>query len=439
MLPMPTFSAETLLAEILEWIAHETPTYAPETVERMQGLAAERINGLGLSLEVVPGHAGLVGTLICRRPGRLIAPGLLIIGHPDTVHPVGTLAGPLPTRRDGDRCFGPGIYDMKAGIVMILTALERMIEADALDLPVTILINGDEEVGSPVSCKLIQEMSSTHSHVLIPEPAFGKAGEVTTGRHIFHRFTLCTHGQPALSGWTNEEGRSAIRIMAQIVGEMEGRSDFRNGPTYSVGVIDGGRWVNCVPMTCSAQVLCVARNDAAAESIRLTMADLQGTRSDVRMTVEAGPVRPLWKAGPRTHSLYDRARAIADDLGFNLPHGQHGGGSDGNFSGALGLATLDGLGAVGHGARIHEEHILVSSLAPRTRLFFGLIHDLCQVNPSVDHRQTRVRGCEHLPRRRDVLKKKQEISCTRRSSAHDVYAAGIHDRCGYNQPGATGG
>ncbi len=372
----PRFSAETLLDEVLEWVAVESPTYAPETVETMQALAAARIRRLGFSVETIPGTGGVAGVTLCRRKGKSDRPGLLVIGHLDTVHPVGTLAGPLPIRRDGDRCYGPGIYDMKAGIVMALAALEAVIEDDALDLPVTILINGDEEIGSPSSRALIETEAVKHASVLIPEPAFGEKGEVTTGRHAFHRFTLRTHGRPAHSGWTNKEGRSAIRIMAQLVEELESRSDFDAGPTYSVGVFHGGQWVNCVPMACVAEVLCVARSEADAEEIRRAMASLEGTRNGVRIEIEKGPVRPLWTARDGGMALYERARASAAAIGFDLQHDRHGGGSDGNFTGALGVATLDGLGAVGHGAHTHEEHILVSSLAPRTTMLARLIGGL---------------------------------------------------------------
>ena len=212
--------------------------------------------------------------------------------------------------------------------------------------------------------------------MLIPEPAKGERGDVTTGRHAFQRFFLTTHGRPAHSGWTNKDGRSAVRVMAQIIEELESRSDFDKGPTYAVSVVHGGQWVNCVPMTCTAQALCVARDPATFAEIGRVLDGLVGTRSDVRIEVERGPVRPLWAAHAATMALYERARRIAGDIGFDLGHGQHGGGSDGNFTGAMGVATLDGLGVMGGGAHTHEEHILVSSLVPRATLLARLIAEL---------------------------------------------------------------
>ena len=299
-----------------------------------------------------------------------------MIAHADTVHPVGTLANKLPIRRQGDKCFGPAIYDMKGGTVIALAALKAVIDAKKLALPVTIVINPDEEIGSPTSRQVIEAEAKRHKYVLIPEPAKGERGEVTTGRHAFQRFFLTTHGRPAHSGWTNKDGRSAVRIMAQIVEELERRSDFDKGPTYAVSVFHGGQWVNCVPMTCTAQALCVSRDAATFAEIGRVMDGLAGVRSDVRIEIERGPVRPLWTAHAATMALYERARRIAGEIGFDLRHGQHGGGSDGNFTGAMGIATLDGLGVMGGGAHTHEEHILVSSLVPRATLLARLIAEL---------------------------------------------------------------
>ena len=376
MIPASAFSADALLAELTEWVRIESPTYDAATVNRMEDLIASRIGALGFSVERVPGRDGLGDILRCRRAGRSNGPGILIIAHADTVHPVGTLANKLPIRREGDKCYGPAIYDMKGGTVLALAALKAVMDFGRLNLPVTIVINPDEEIGSPTSRALIEEEARNHKYVLIPEPAKGERGDVTTGRHAFQRFFLTTHGRPAHSGWTNKDGRSAVRVMAQIIEELESRSDFDNGPTFAVSVVHGGQWVNCVPMTCTAQALCVSRDPATFAEIGRVLDGLVGTRSDVRIEVERGPVRPLWAAHAGTVALYERARRIAGDIGFDLGHGQHGGGSDGNFTGAMGVATLDGLGVMGAGAHTHEEHILVSSLVPRATLLARLIAEL---------------------------------------------------------------
>ncbi len=382
MIAPSAFNAEAMLAEICEWVKIESPTYDGATVERMLDFVAPKLAAMGCTLERHEGqmHQGqkLGGMLVGRRPGKPGRDGILVVAHADTVHPVGTLGGPLPIRRDGDKCFGPAIYDMKGGTVMALTALRALIASNKLDTPLTIIINPDEEVGSPTSRALIEAEAKKCKYVLIPEPAKGTTGEVTTGRHAFRRFSLTTHGRPGHSGWSGRNGRSAVRIMAQLVEELESKTNFDTGPTYAVSVIHGGRWVNCVPMTCTALALCAARDDATFDEIGRTLDGLVGVRNDVRIEIEHGPVRPLWTANKGTMGLYERARRIAGDLGFELPHGQHGGGSDGNFTGALGIATLDGLGVMGNGAHTHEEHILVSSLVPRATMFARLVEELQQ-------------------------------------------------------------
>lgn len=376
MISTSAFNAEDLLAELLEWVKIESPTYDPAAVNRMEDFIAGRFDKLGFMIERIPGRDGLGGMLVCRRAGKSAGPGLLMIAHADTVHPVGTLAKALPIRRDGDKCYGPAIYDMKGGTVMALAAIEAVMKADKLNLPLTFIINPDEEIGSPTSRATIEAEAKKSKFVLVPEPAKGPTGECTTGRFAFQRFFLTTHGRPAHSGWTNKDGRSAVRIMAQLIEELESKSDLDNGPTYAVSVVHGGQWVNCVPMTCTAQALCVSKTDETFGKIGKTMDGIVGTRNDVRIEVERGPVRPLWQPHAATMGLYERAKRIAADIGFDLPHGQHGGGSDGNFTGHMGIATLDGLGVMGHGAHTHEEHILVSSLVPRTTLLANLIADL---------------------------------------------------------------
>ncbi|HRK18567.1 MAG TPA: M20/M25/M40 family metallo-hydrolase, partial [Hyphomicrobiaceae bacterium] len=376
MIPTTAFSAEPILARLLELVKIESPTYDPAAVNRMEDALARQISELGFSIERIPGRDGLGDILVARRAGKVAGPGLLMIAHADTVHPVGTITGPLPIRRDGDRCYGPAIYDMKGGTVMMLEALRAVLARPNFQRDITIIINPDEEIGSPTSRDVIEAEARRASHTLVPEPAKGPTGEVTTGRHAFQRFFLTTHGRPAHSGWTNKDGRSAVRIMAQLVEELESKSDYDNSPTYAVSVFHGGQWVNCVPMTCTAQALCVSRDDAKFAEIGRVMDQIVGVRNDVRIEVKRGPVRPLWTASSGTMQLYESARAIARDLGFDLPHGQHGGGSDGNFTGALGIPTLDGLGVMGNGAHTHEEHILVSSLVPRTTMLARLIETL---------------------------------------------------------------
>lgn len=372
------FDSEEILAGLREWIAVESPTVHPPGVNRMMDLAEAAMRAAGAAVERIAGVDGYGDVVRATIPGRRAGPGILVLGHLDTVHLVGTLDGALPMRRDGDRFYGPGCYDMKGGMYLACHAIRRVVERTGQpELPVTFLFIPDEEVGSPSTRKRIEDEARRHAFVLVPEPAKGADGRLVTGRHAFLRYKLRTYGRPAHAGSENNRlGRSAVRAMANLIERIEGWSDRDRGQTYSVGVVRGGTFVNVIPIECHAEVLCVAPSEADMDLVRERMAGLAGEEDGVRVEVEAGSVRPLFRPHPGTLDLFDRAQTIAGDLGFELKHGQFGGGSDGNFTGALGIPTLDGLGVMGDGAHTHGEHLLVSSLGPRARLLAGLFERL---------------------------------------------------------------
>lgn len=375
------FDAEEILAGIAHWAAIESPTYDPAAVNRMMDEAERTMRGLGAAIERVAtdGFGDVVLARLSGADGDPSVPGILVLGHLDTVHPLGTLAGALPLRRDGDRFHGPGVFDMKGGMFLAVHALERMRRAGAGPrASVTFMFVPDEEVGSPATRALIEREAARHRHILVPEPGRPGpgAGTVVTGRHAFLRYTLRAAGRPAHAGSTNRDGRSAIRAMARLIERIEAASDFDRGVTYSVGVVQGGQWVNVVPMECRAEVLCVAPTHEAFDEVRARMAAFAGEADGVRIEVEPGPVRPLFAPHAGTMELYRMAAELCAEQGMALGHGQFGGGSDGNFTGALGLATLDGLGVMGGGAHTHDEHLLVSSLVPRARLLAALFERL---------------------------------------------------------------
>lgn len=372
------FDGEEILAGIREWIGVESPTIHPPGVNRMMDLAEQAMRTVGAEIERIPGTDGYADVVKARIPGRQDGPGILVLGHLDTVHTLGTLDGPLPMRRDGDRFYGPGTYDMKGGMYLACHALRRVVErSGGPELPVTFMFIPDEEVGSPSTRRLIEEEAQRSAFVLVPEPAKGADGRVVTGRHAFLRYKLRVHGQPAHAGSENNRlGRSAVRAMANLIERIESWSDRSRGQTYSVGVVRGGTFVNVIPIECYAEVLCVAPSEADMDLVRARMAGLAGEADGVRVEVEAGSVRPLFRPHAGTLDLFETARGVAGDLGFELQHGQFGGGSDGNFTGALGIPTLDGLGVCGDGAHTHGEHLLVSSLGPRARLLAGMFERL---------------------------------------------------------------
>jgi glutamate carboxypeptidase len=326
---------------------------------------------MGARVEPIPGRMEFGDCLRATFPHkRSKVPGILIMGHMDTVHPIGTL-NKLPFRRHGDVCYGPGIVDMKGGNYLALEAIRQLQRAGELSpLPITILMTSDEEVGSPSTRDLIEAEAARHEYVLVPEPGRNN-GAVVTGRYAISRFNLEAVGKPSHAGARLGEGRSALREMARriiAIEEMTGEDC-----TFSVGVIESGRWVNCVPSLCRAEALSMAKRQDDLDRGVDRMLRLSGVEHDVTFTVNRGVTRPVWEPSEATMKVYETARSIAHSMGIKLEHGSAGGGSDGNFTGAMGIPTLDGLGAQGNGYHTLEEHIEVASLSRRGRLMAGLL------------------------------------------------------------------
>jgi glutamate carboxypeptidase len=365
------FDQDTMLAGLKTWVECESPTFDPAAVERMLGIATRDMAVMGASIEHIAGRMGFAGSVRARFPHpRQGEPGILVCGHFDTVHPVGTLAK-LPWRIEGNRCWGPGGFDMKAGNYLTLEAIRQLTRAGiATKLPVTILFTPDEEVGTPSTRDLIEAEARRNKVVLVPEPASRPNG-VVTGRYAIARFNLEAAGKPSHAGATLAQGRSAIREMARKTLEI----DAMTGPdcTFSVGVVHGGQWVNCVPSLCTGEVLSMAKRQADLDRGVERMLALSGTGNDVTFTVSRGVTRPVWEPNAGTMALYERARGLCREMDIDLTHASMGGGSDGNFTGALGIATLDGLGVRGAGAHTLDEHFEIDSFIERARLMAGLL------------------------------------------------------------------
>jgi glutamate carboxypeptidase len=368
------FDADQMLDGLRAWVECESPTFDAAAVNRMMALAARDLAKLGARIEIIPGRMGLGDCVRASFPHpRRDTPGILIMGHMDTVHPVGTLAR-LPWRRDGERCFGPGIVDMKGGNYLAVEAVRQLMRAGIeTPLPVTVLFTSDEEIGSPSTRDLIEAEAARHRYVLIPEPGRDNDG-VVTGRYAIARFNLETIGRPSHAGATLAQGRSAVRAMARKILEI----DEMTTPdcTFSAGVVHGGQWVNCVPTLCRAEALSMAKRQADLDRGVERMLALSGTEDGVTFNVTRGVTRPVWEPDAATMALYETARGLARSMGYDLPHGSAGGGSDGNFTGPMGIATLDGLGAMGAAYHTLEEHIEIDSLVRRGRLVAGLLATL---------------------------------------------------------------
>jgi glutamate carboxypeptidase len=368
------FDAETMLDGLRVWVECESPTYDPASVNRMMDLASRELVIAGARVERVAGRMGFGDCVRATFPHPTPhVPGMLVMGHLDTVHPIGTLAT-LPFRHDGGRAWGPGILDMKGGNYLALEAIRQLGRARiATRLPITVLLTSDEEVGSPSTRDLIEAEATRHRYVLVPEPARADGG-VVTGRYAIARFNLEATGRPSHAGARLADGRSAIREMARKLIEIEDMTT--EDCTFSVGVIHGGQWVNCVSTTCTGEALSMAKRQEDLDRGVAQMLALSASSNDVQFKVTRGVTRPVWEPNSNVMALYETARGIARDLGYDISSQSSGGGSDGNFTGAMGIATLDGLGVAGAGAHTLDEHIIVESLAYRGKLMAGLLATL---------------------------------------------------------------
>lgn len=366
------FDSEEILTGLRPWIECESPTWDAAAVSRMMALAARDLTEAGATVETIPGTGGFGDSIRATFPhpdqGK---PGILVSGHLDTVHPIGTLEK-LPFRREGGKCYGPGIQDMKGGNYVYLEAMRQIIKAGLqTPLPVTFLFTPDEEVGTPSTRQLIEDEAQDMRAVLVPEPAKADGGAVI-GRYAIARFNLLTKGRPSHAGWALKEGRSAIAAMAKKILEIEAMTT--EDCTFSVGVIHAGQWVNCVSSECRAEALSMAKTQEDLDRGIAAIEALQSEENGVAFEVTRGVTRPVWSPDkPGTLELYDIAKSLSAEIGFDLSAGSAGGGSDGNFTGSMGVPTLDSIGLRGQGLHTLNEHIEIDSLTERARLAAGLL------------------------------------------------------------------
>lgn len=365
------FDVGDMLAGLRPWVECESPTYDAAAVDRAMDLAAYDLAAAGAEIERIPGRMGFGGSVRARFPHKDFGkPGILISGHMDTVHPVGTLQV-NPWRVENGRCYGPGIQDMKGGNYVSLEAIRQLARAGLeTPLPITVLLTPDEEVGTPSTRELIEMEARKNKYVLVPEPARPDGGAVT-GRYAIARFNVKTYGRPSHAGWQLKDGRSAIATMARKILEIEAMTT--EDCTFSVGVVHAGQWVNCVSSLCEAEVLSMAKRQEDLDRGVARMLALSGEENEVTIEVTRGVTRPVWEPDEGTMALYGVARDLATEIGFELTHASAGGGSDGNFTGALGIPTLDSIGVRGAGLHTLGEYIEVDSLVERAQLIAGLL------------------------------------------------------------------
>lgn len=367
-----------IIALIRELVECESPSDHPPSVNRFVDLLASKLEGAS-RVQTLPGgrfgkHLRAEFTLpgaSKRADGQILA-----LAHSDTVWPLGTLAG-MPFREKGGRLWGPGVLDMKSGIVFLLFALRALRE---LEIPVArrvvLQVNSDEEVGSESSRALTEEVARVSSAVLVLEPGTGPTGKLKTARKGVGAYTVTVHGRASHSGVDFENGASAVRELARQIERIAAFTNLKRGVTVNPGVIAGGTRSNVVAAEAHAEVdMRVVRMKDASPLDRRFRA-LRPFDKRCSIEVKGGLNRPPLERTPAIRRLFTTARAWAKELGVELEESSTGGGSDGNFTAALGVPTLDGLGGVGEGAHAVNESILINRIADRTAVLALLLSRL---------------------------------------------------------------
>ena len=357
---------EEYLAELKALVEHESPSGDKSRLDALADKIVARWEELGGRVERVDG-GHLVGRFFTAAPGK----PALVVGHFDTVWPVGTIER-LPWRREGERIYGPGVYDMKASLVLVAAALEGLAAAGASpSRPVTVVFTSDEEVGSKTSRALIEEQARRSAFALVLEPPLA-GGALKTARKGVGRFEVEVAGRAAHAGIAPEEGASAIVELAHQILKIQSFNDPESGTTVNVGTVRGGTTPNVVPASASAAVDARAATVAGAQTLEAAMAGLAAVTPGTRVSIAGGFNRPLMERTAAIAALFERARAIGATLGLKLIEAATGGGSDGNFIAAVGTPVLDGLGTLGGGAHADDEHVLFQTVPERAALLAAL-------------------------------------------------------------------
>jgi len=358
---------------IRQLVEVESPSDNKPAVDRLGSLLAGRFEALG-------GHAKFHRTpnfgdhLQVDFTGKKSGKPVLLLGHLDTVYPLGTLTT-MPCRASGQKLFGPGCFDMKSGIALMLHAIEalRTWHGDQLPRPLTVLLVSDEEVGSGTSRHITENLARKSDAVLVLEPSYGAKGAVKTARKGVGEYILKVTGKAAHSGLDFEKGESAIVELARQIIEISKLVNLKRGITLNAGTVQGGTRSNVIPADASAVLDVRVARVADAAGIDRRLRSLKPFNRKCKLQVVGGVNRPPMERTPKVAALYQKASAIAKQLGWKLEEAAVGGGSDGNFTAGLGIPTLDGLGGVGDGAHASHESITISELPRRAALLAALI------------------------------------------------------------------
>lgn len=359
-----------MLRDIQELVEIESPSSDKRAVDRLGELLARKFQAMSARVQFHKTER-FGNHLQADFAGNGSKP-VLLLGHIDTVWDLGTVAK-MPFRIADDRVWGPGVLDMKAGIVMAIYAIQLLKKDGELQRPVTVLLNTDEEVGSESSRPITESVAKSCQAVFVLEPGQGLDGALKTARKGVGDYHIKVTGKAAHAGVDFQSGASAIRELARLIERVSEFTDLNRGLTVNVGVIKGGTRGNVVPAEAEAEIDIRVERMSDAEELDRKFQSLAVTDSRCKLKVSGGVNRPPMERTEKITALFQKARAYAEELGFALEEKSTGGGSDGNFTAALGIPTLDGLGAVGEGAHALHESILLKHLAPRTALLARLI------------------------------------------------------------------
>jgi glutamate carboxypeptidase len=368
-------SSEQILDELKDWVLIETPTTDPRRVNALIDVAERGLAEVGVALQRIPGRDGFGDNLIARINDEPGVKPILVCGHLDTVWSAGTLET-MPYRVDGERAHGPGILDMKAGSFAAFYAVRGIARGRVpTKRPIALLLTPDEEVGSPTSRAIIEAEAAGAALALIPEAA-GPKGVCVTARKGVGRFTMHIDGVSSHAGAAYEDGASAVVELARQVLRLHGLVDLPRGVTLNVAPISGGSRPNVVAAEANAEIDLRVMTNEDGERLEKMILSLQAEDPRCCLTITGGMNRPPFAESPEGLALYQRARGLAAGIGLDIGTQHRGGGSDGNFTAALGIPTLDGLGCPGAGAHAINEHILWRELAPRAALMATLLEEL---------------------------------------------------------------
>ncbi len=352
----------------------ESPSSDGSAVNRLVDLVADTMAPLSDIRRHPGGDCGQ--HLVCdvRLPGRNSRPtSILVLGHSDTVWPLGTLRS-MPFREEAGRLWGPGVFDMKAGIVFFIFAIQALQETDTpVNASVRLQLNSDEEVGSPSSREITESNARSSHAVLVLEPATGTKGKLKTARKGVGQFRVSVRGKAAHAGLDFAAGASATLELARQLERIAAFTDLERGITVNPGVIAGGTQPNVVAAAAWAEIDVRVLRAEDADAVKAKFHALTAFNPRCSLEITGGLNRPPMLRSAQTGRLFETAQHCARELGLELEESVSGGASDGNFTAALGIPTLDGLGAVGEGAHALNENILIDRMADRTALLAKLL------------------------------------------------------------------